>query len=748
MSHLVARFRAVLRVGTFLIGTLFGPGLAVFASDVPSNPEWIPSTEESIVIDGVVDEAAWDHAWSTELPVEVRPGENTPAPVRTQVLVTYSKTELYIAFRAFDDDPEAIRAHLSDRDQAWNDDWVGVVLDTFNDERRNYLLVVNPLGVQMDKIEAWPDGGAVWDGIWHSAAEIFDWGWSAEMKIPFSTLRFQRSDGPQTWGFDAIRGYPRSVFHRLGAFPRDRNNNCYLCQSIKIEGFEGVSPGKNLEIVPTLTAARYEERSSFPEGAVDLEDDDVQLGITARWGLTPNLTLAGTINPDFSQVEADARQLDINQTFALFFPEKRPFFMEGADFFETNLNVVYTRMMHDPAWGLKLTGKEGVNTIGAYVVEDDVTNLIIPGSQSSDVTSLDRSNTSTVLRYKRDIDDRFTLGALVTDRQGGDYYNRVAGVDGDFRLSDTDRIFAQFLVSDTRYSADVAEEFDQPDAAFDDWAVDLLYSHETRTWSFWGFFRDVGEGFRADLGFMPKVDFRHSEVGANYNWIGEEGDWYSQMVLIGMVNYVEDQAGHLLRNEAAVRFNYEGPLQSHAFVRPSRVREAFADQIFDLEEIFLHICLKPDRHSHAWINIIDGDRIDYTNVQAGERLNIDAGFWYRFGSHFRIEPHFTFENMDVDEARLYEARIGQLEASWQFNARAFVRAIVQHVEYDFNTALYSDDRDPEFEHLFTQLLFSYKVNPQTVFFLGYSDNSQGNQDYPLTQSDRTIFAKVGYAWVF
>lgn len=742
------RFRGVHRSFAFFAAVLLGTGLAA-PSEIPvPSPERVSQSAGKIVIDGVVDEVAWEKAWSTDLPVEVQPGENTPAPVRTQVLVTYSKTDLYVAFRAFDDDPEAIRAHLSDRDDAWNDDWVGVVLDTFNDERRNYLLVVNPLGVQMDKIEAWPDGSAVWDGIWHSGAKIFDWGWSAEMRIPFSTLRFQRSDGPQVWGFDAIRGYPRNVYHQMGAFPRDRNNNCYLCQSIKIEGFEGVSPGKNLEIVPTLTAARIEERSEFPEGPMDMEDDDVQFGITARWGLTPNLTLAGTINPDFSQVEADARQLDVNQNFALFYPEKRPFFMEGADFFETNLDVVYTRMMRDPVWGLKLTGKEGANTIGAYVVEDDVTNIIIPGSQGSDAASLDRSNTATVLRYKRDIDNRFTLGALVTDREGGSYHNRVAGIDGDFRLSDTDRVFAQFLVSDTRYPSEIAEDFDQPNEAFDDWALDILYSHQTRTWSMWGLYRDVGKGFRADLGFMPKVDFRHSEVGADYTWIGEEGDWYSQMVLIAMVNYVEDQAGHLLRNEAAVRFNYEGPLQSHAFLRPSRVREAFGGQIFDLEELYLHVCLKPDRHSHAWFNIKDGDRIDYTNVQAGERLNIDAGFWYRFGAHFRIEPHFTYEDMDVDQGRLYEATIGQLEASWQFNARAFVRAIVQHVEYDFNTDLYSDGRDPEFEHLFTQLLFSYKVNPQTVFFLGYSDNSQGNQDYALTQADRTIFAKIGYAWVF
>ncbi|MCD4750242.1 MAG: carbohydrate binding family 9 domain-containing protein [Thermoanaerobaculales bacterium] len=713
-----------------------------------ATPGHIPVCAAAIAIDGLVDEKAWDGAWSMDLEYEVRPAENIPAPVRTQVLMMHSRTHLYVAFRAYDPEPGAIRAHLSDRDRAWNDDWVGVVLDTFNDERRNYLLVANPFGVQMDKIEAWPNGGSVWDGIWQSAGRITEWGWSAEMKIPFSTLRFQRTDGPQTWGFDAIRAYPRNVHRQMGAFVRDRNNNCYLCQAVKIEGFDGVSPGKNLEIVPTLTAAGYEERSDFPDGDFDVKEDDVEFGITARWGLTPNLTLAGTINPDFSQVEADAKQLDVNETFAIFFPEKRPFFMEGADFFETNMRAVYTRMIRDPSWGLKLTGKEGANTIGAYVVEDDTTNIIFPGSQSSDMTSLNMSNTSTVLRYERDIDNRFTIGALLTDREGGDYLNRVAGVDGDFRLSDKDRISAQALWSSTQYPDEVAEEFGQPEGDFDDLAVDLFYSHSTRTISFWGLYRDIGDDFRADLGFIPQVGYRLGEVGFDYTWIGEPGDWYSEMVLIAMVNSREDQDGNLLRNEAAVRFTYEGPLQSHAFIRPSRARERFGGQEFDLDQIFLHICLKPNRHSHAWLNVIIGDRIDYENVQAGERLNIDAGFWYKLGRHLKIEPHFTLEEMDVDAGRLYEARIGQLEASWQFNSRAFVRAIFQHVNYDFATDLYSDGRDPKYEHLFTQLLFSYKVNPQTVFFLGYSDNSIGDQDIHLTRVNRTVFAKIGYAWVF
>ena len=733
----------------FGAATLAEPARAQASPPEGAPVESIPATQSDIVVDGVLDDPAWTAAWTTELPFEVRPGDNTAAPVRTEVLLTHNAHHLFVAFRAYDPEPGRIRAHLSDRDEAWNDDWVGVVLDTFNDERRNYLLVVNPLGVQMDNIEAWPNGGTAWDGIWDSAARITEWGWTAELKIPFTTLRFQRSEGPQVWGFDAIRGYPRNVHHQMGAFPRDRNNNCYLCQSIKVEGFAGVTPGRNLEIVPTLTAARTDEREDFPDGTLEEGSVDVEAGLTVRWGFTPNLTLSGTLNPDFSQVEADALQLDINEPFELFFPEKRPFFMEAADFFETNLDTVYTRMMREPAWGVKISGKEGPHTIGSYVVRDQVTNIIFPGSQGSESDSFDFENTSMVARYKHDLGSRYTLGAIYTGREGGGYFNRVAGLDGDLRLTPKDRVLLQLIGSNTRYPTEVAEEYDQPNDAFDDFAADLLYLHETRNWEWWAQYRDIGTDFRADLGFMPRVDFRHTEVGAGHTWLPDGAGWYSELELLSKVSFSEDHEGNLLEDELAVMFNYQGPLQSHSFIRPSLRREGYDGEEFDIDEVYLHTCLKPNSHSHAWFNLIVGDQIDYANTRAGERVQVAAGFWYRLGRHLYLEAGDTYERMDVDPGWLYRANIAQMETSWQFNPRTFVRAIVQYVDYDYNLDLYVDpeDLDEQERHLFTQFLFSYKVNPQTVIFAGYSDNSYSYNGACFTQADRTFFVKLGYAWV-
>jgi hypothetical protein len=746
LAGIAATHRAILWCAMLtLVAMPAAAGEALPATDVAVRQ--IPLLEGPVAIDGELDEPSWRDAWSWELPYEVRPGENTPALVRTEVLVFHDRTHLYVGFRAWDPDPSKIRAHLSDRDDALSDDWVGVVLDTFNDERRNYLLLVNPLGVQMDDIENESGEGAVWDGIWSSAAAIQPWGWSAEISIPFSTLRFQRSTEPQVWGFDAIRGYSRDTFHQMGAFPRDRSNNCYLCQSLKITGFAGASPGRNLEVVPTLTASRSDVRDELPDGPLVEGDLETELGVTARWGMTPNLTLSGAVNPDYSQVEADARQLDINEPFALFYQEKRPFFMEGADYFGTPLDAVYTRMIRDPAWGLKLTGKEGAHTVGGYVVQDDVTNLIIPGSQRSSATSLEANNLSTVLRYEHDIGNRHTLGALVTDREGDDYYNRVAGIDGDLRLSEQDRISLQLLGSSTRYPGAVATEFEQPAEDFDDLAAELIYEHETRTLSWWGMYSDVGTDFRADLGFMPRVDYRFGEAGANCTWNATATSWYSQIDLELELNHSEDQAGNLLDQEAEVQLTLQGPLESYLVVQPSHRREWHGGEEFEMSGLALSLTLNPSRDIETWVALASGGQVDYANVQSGDAVNLELGLIYRLGRHLRFEIEDIHETMDVDQGWLYRANIAQFEGTWQLDVRTFIRAILQHVAYDFNAELYEDGRGSESDELYAQLLFSYKVNPRTVVFVGYSEDSRGDAAYPLTTASRGVFAKLGYAWV-
>ena len=730
-----------------LMVLLAGQAVSQDVSDSEARgPHHVPSVESRVRIDGVLDEEVWDDALKLELRYEVNPGENIPAHVRSEVLMAYDRTHLYIAFRCYDPQPAAIRAHLTDRDSAWNDDRVVAVLDTFNDERRAFNFCVNPVGVQMDY--AGPNGSEDigWDAIWDSAGRITAWGWVAEMAIPFSSISFQRGDGAQTWGFVAARHYPRSHQYWFNIVPDDRNNNCTLCQAAKIEGFEGITSGRNVEINPTLTAVRSEERSSFPDGDFETRDQEADVGLTANWGMTPNLTLSATVNPDFSQVEADALQLDINEPFALFFPERRPFFTEGSDFFATRLNIVHTRTMRSPTWGVKLAGKEGANTFGAYVVRDELTNLIFPGSQSSSSTSLAMASTASVFRYRRDIGNRYTVGLLATDREGDDYFNRLLGFDGEFRLTNRDRVSVQFLGSSTSYPDEVATCYGQPQGRFNDRALDIFYVHSTRSLSWWGGYRDIGRGFRADLGYMPQVDLQNFNAGLGYNWIAKPGEWWSSVNINGGYNLYRDQNGELLRELINVYMNYNGALQSSFSPVISRTREVYNGVEFDLNSVSLSGGFWPNGNTRLWAGATFGDHIDYANTRPGKMLRLLTQMNFNLGLHLRFSFNHTFERLTVDSGRLYTANISQATAIYQFNTRTFFRSIVQYVDYNYSSELYTFDIDSEYKRLFTQLLFSYKINPRTVLFIGYSDNYFGTQEFSITQAQRTFFAKIGYAW--
>ena len=217
--------------------------------------------------------------------------------------------------------------------------------------------------------------------------------------------------------------------HRLSNNANDRSVNCYLCNFAKIEGLEGIEPSRDLEIVPTLTSTNT--ASTDDPGITPLEsgDTETEAGLSVRWGITPDMTANLAINPDFSQVEADVAQLEVNNQFALFYPEKRPFFLEGADYFTTPITAVFTRTVADPDYGAKLTGKRGNHTYGVFANEDAITNLIIPGALESDSTSLEQKNTAFVGRYSRGFGDASSIGAVLTTRTGDGYHNYLGGFD-------------------------------------------------------------------------------------------------------------------------------------------------------------------------------------------------------------------------------------------------------------------------------------------------------------------------------
>lgn len=732
-----------------LAGTVVAAMLSL-ATGQAASISILPHTDGAISIDGVMDEAAWQDATAIDIDIETRPGENLPARVKTVAYILENGQKLYIAFDARDPKPEEIRAYLRDRDSAWNDDFVGIVLDTYNDERRAFEFFVNPLGVQMDMtyddVNKREDDS--WDAIWDSAGLINESGYVVEMEIPLNQLRFPNVEGEQTWGIDLLRFYPRDQRYRFSNNETDRSINCYLCQIDKIQGLANADPERDLEIVPTLIGSRTD--STDDPGVTPLEegDADAEVGINVRWGITPDLTANLAINPDFSQVEADVAQLDVNNQFALFFPEKRPFFLEGADYFRTPMRAVFTRTVANPSAGLKLTGKRDRNTFGVFAARDDVTNLLFPGPFDSDDTSLDKGNTAFVGRYGRSFGDASNVGGVLTVRDGDDYHNYMGGMDSRWKISDQQSAQFQYLHSQTEYPEATAAEFDQPLDSFSGDAYQLGYRYDSRDWVGWANHQRVDEGFRADSGFVPKVDRVFYEFGGGRIWHGEEDDWWTRLEWISEWNVDHDTNGQLLEREAESYLFVSGPMQSHiefgVLLRDTR----FEGVTYNETKTSIFGKVQPKGGLILRMHAVLGDQVDFENGRLGDELRLSPEISWNVNRNLLVRLDASFVTLDTqDGENIFDAKVYDLRLTWQFNSRSFLRFTTQRFDVERNQALYDDEVDARSRDVGRQLLYSYKLNPQTVFFLGYSDQFVDDDELnALTETDRSLFMKIGYAW--
>ena len=517
-----------------------------------------------------------------------------------------------------------------------------------------------------------------------------------------------------------------------------------------------------MELTPTVTGFRYDEREDFPHGEMLEQSSNAEIGLTTRWGITPNFNLHVALNPDFSQIEADASQLEINRQFALRYGEKRPFFLEGRDFFSTPINAVYTRSIVDPSYGVKVSGKEGANAFGVYVARDDVTHLIFPGSQESDSETFLMESTGAVIRYRRDVLDNSTVGLLATNREGGGYYNRLLGVDGGLRLTSTDTVTFQVLGSSTKYNIPLFEELmasedddsdsegglELPGGNIIDWAHELHYEHRTRDWDASFSHARLGGDFHADLGHVSRVGFQSFTLNGGPTWYGDSDDLITRFSVDSTYSQINElNGGGLLERELEFGARLRGARQSSFTYEFILKRESFEDLLADLIDHSMRGSIRPFGDLDIEMDVSFGDAIDYSHARVGSRLDLTPEISVNLGKHIRIDFENEFTRFNVGGDRLYLANVSQMRFIYQLNSRMFVRSILQHVDLRRNQELYEDEIDPLSRQFFTQFLFSYKLNPRTVFYLGYSDNYEAYQHIDFTQSNRTVFLKIGYAWV-
>ena len=725
-----------------LLPALSVPPAAADNGGVEKVPHRIPHVDSGIDVDGSLDEEVWSQALVMGVNTEVRPGENIPAPVETDMLLAYNDTHFLVAFRALDPDPSLIRARLCDRDNMWDDEWVIIGIDTYNDQRGGFEFACNPLGIQGDTADGVHGDGNSWDAIWDSAGRIFGWGYSVEMAIPFSSLKFQRTEADQVWGVDAVRSYPRDVRHHIGLFARDRDNNCYRCQMEKLIGFAGVTPGKSIELDPTFSAITAQEREDFTEGPFEERDTSYELGLTARWGVTPSTMLAAALNPDFSQVEADAVQLDVNTRYALSYEEKRPFFLESAGMFQN----FYSRSIADPAWGAKVTTKEGGNAFGVLMARDEITNLILPQGEYSQTASLDLESTCSAVRYRRDIGESSSVDLIYNDRRGEDYANQVGGARADLMLGGTYGVSALALFSSMDYPDSLAAEYGQESGTFDDHWYYLNVGRYTSGLDVYAEVSDLGRDFRNDLGFMPDTGHVDTEVGLGQTWQRDATNWWTLLNVGGCYRREDVEDGDTRAEGARFWAEYTGLKESFAEAGGWVGTETYGGEQFDTWSSEVEAGFWPTGSLFTLLEARYAHTIDYANAQSGDALTVTPYVSCMIGRCLSATVAHTYEQMDVEAGRLYTANLTYLKAVYQFSPEAFLRAILQYIDTDQDPGLYPYDVEPEEQGLSSQLLFSYKLNPQTVLFLGYSDLHYGDQNIDLTQTERTFFAKIGYAW--
>jgi hypothetical protein len=413
----------------------------------------ISKISSPITIDGKPDEDAWKSAAVFKDFYQTGPGYNTPPSKPTEVLMMYDEHNLYVAFKCWDD-KDKIRATVAKRDQVFGEDNVRMWLDTFNDQRRAYVLGFNPLGIQQDGIFTEGQGADFSvDIVMESKGVIEDWGWSVEVKIPFKSLRYTAGKGKQ-WGFSCARNIDRFNDEFDEWLPDDRDVSGFLIKHGHITGLDEIKYEHTLEVVPSITVGETGERvaaNEVPTGRFVNHQAKQDIGVNLKYTLSPNMTLDATVNPDFAEIEADAPVVTANQRFPIFFEEKRPFFLEGKDIFDSPLQVFYSRTIIDPDFAAKLTGKMGRNTLGFLVASDNA-----PGNYSEDERTtyaqcvarrelgsarpcplgefLDKNALFSVLRIKHDMGANNNIGFFGTARVFPQNRNFTGGFDGKYKL--------------------------------------------------------------------------------------------------------------------------------------------------------------------------------------------------------------------------------------------------------------------------------------------------------------------------
>lgn len=696
-----------------------------------SRDRGLPHLQSSAVIDGVLDETAWSSALQVTDFYEFSPGDNTPAVVRTVGYLWYDAEALYVAFRCFDPRPEEIRAVFSDRDTVLTDqDVVQFDLDTRNEEKSSIIFRTNPRGVPTDGIfsEATGLDDFAPDFAFKVAARITDDGWIAEFRVPFSSLRYS-ADAQQIWGITLFRNYPREYRRQMTSLPIPRGANCWLCYNLKLNGMADLPRSSYFQAVPYGSLQGMSTEAGH-EMAADA-------GADIKWIPNNNVTIDATINPDFAQVESDDPQITVNRQFALFLPEKRSFFLEGAELLKTPLDAVYTRTITSPAWGARATGKTGKSAYTFLLTRDEGGgSRNVPGVLSSQLVPQPDDSMVAVGRWST-ARSNSQVGLIFTGLETEEGSNRLFGPDFEWRPSAAHEVRGQFLVSSTQ-----GELIDAVDAATDQ-ALLLGYRFSTPATGLTLEYQRIGHDFRAENGFIPQVGVERGSALLNRNFYPE-----------GWLSLIEAGLGV----DASVEINDRTVSQStYPYValygkwNSSLLLEYHANekvrtdtQLLTYSYLQYGLQVQPsERISSIALSGQLGEQADVVNGRVGRGGVVTLSARLRPSIHLTTDIQAERRWIKNGADDVLTADIAQIKTTYYFSSRSFLRAIGQYEKVRRNPDQYVEPVARSEGSLGGSVLYGYRLNWQTSFHVGYGDERPMINDRH-GEGSRSFFMKLVY----
>ena len=673
-----------------------------------------------------------------------QPGDGVPVSRKTSAWIGYDNQNFYAVFVCTSPAGQT-RARMSKREDIMSDDVVGVFFDTYRSGQRGYEFFVNPLGVQADAALSESQGDDFsFDTLWYSEGRLTPEGFIAMMTIPFRSLRFA-SQAVQTWGFGLFRGIPTNNENSFWPYVTEKVSG-FVPQLAKMDGLENISPGRNLQLIPYAAFSRSHFLDQPDTGVPGFRGKtDFRPGLDAKAVIHDTLTLDVALNPDFSQVESDDPQVTVNQRFEVVFPEKRPFFLENNGYFTTPENLFFSRRIVDPEFGGRITGKLGHWNLGVLAIDDRA-----PGSglDPDDPNSGGRAAIG-VVRLQRDF-GKSNVGVLLTDREFAGSYNRVAALDTRLKLNDTWTFSGQVMTSQTR-------ELDGTRSGGPAYNFDLF--HGNRKWFYDINYIDRSEGFRTELGYVPRVNMRQAQQFFMRRFRPKSKRVLSLQPRTSTswrtwTTTASSRTGASIRHSTC-----EMPRSTFTGGKSPQIFERFQNINFRRHDASVFLHSEYFKRATFDFNYSRGTRINYDPAPGlapflANGSDLQAGFTLRPVARLKIDEVYYLTRMRTAQASVFTNHLTRSRVNYQFTRALSLRMIVDYNAVLENAALIDLQRQ---KRITGDALLTYLIHPGTALYVGYTDRLENLGLYngvvrpigfPSTTTARQFFAKVSYLFRF